>query len=349
MPTNIASPWYKRAFVQTQTVFEAVNNTGGTWNPTGAQYIRIGMNGFQMTPNMPKNIPRWFTGTRSTQPGILGRKSANERGDIDLIPSGAAGTVPDMDQILAAAFGQPATVVASTSVTYNLTDAIPSALTLFLFQHGFSTLTQQLMWGSAVTEVEFILNQNFLTMNVSIEGAYLLDSDNFASEPTVAKAGLTVYPAEPGGTPASAGVSIPGFGPDAATATFDSLDLAAYLTSARITYRTGYRVPNDVVKSAYGAQIIAGLRQVSAILEFRDSDDASMVHLKQKAKSNAVIPVVITIGQVAGSIVAFHLNDFQPVPQTFRDEEDWVAAAFPESMAHATAIGNTDEMSLVLT
>lgn len=347
---NIASPWYKRAFVQKQTTFGTVKNSTGTWDNTGAQFIRIPANGFKLTPNMPKNVPPEFVGTRSSQLGILGRKLASfTMPGMDLIPSGAAGTVPDLDLLLSAAFGVASTVIASTSVTYNLSDAIPNALSLLLFQHGFSTLTQLCAWGGCVTEVEFTFNQDFMKVNISGQAAYLLDSDNFSNEDTIAKAGLTAFPAEPGGTPSYAGTVIPGFGPSASTAVFDGGDLALYMTSGSIRYRTGYRVVNDTFQSGYGSQIIAGERSVTGAFQFRDSDAAALIDIKQKAKSNNGITAVITVGQVAGSRIAFTLNNLQMIPQAFNDQNDWVAADFPESMAHPTSATATDELIVAFT
>jgi len=346
MPTIFDTPFITRVFTQKQTTFAAINNSGGTWSSTGAKYQRVSENGFRVTPVIPKNVPDWLTGTRSMQPGILGRKSATfEFSNMNLIPSGAAGTAPDCDHLLYSAFGQAGTVVSSTSVTYSLTDDTPSALSLFMFRHGQSGLTNQIIWGAVVQEVEFVLNQDFLRASFRGMGAYMLDSDYFASEDTTAKAGLTSFAAEPGSISYN-GSAIPGY---PATVTIDSGSVETQLTAATIRLTTGYRVANDVIASPYGAQILAGQRQVAVRLQFRDSDLAALKDLKQKAKGNSTIAASIVVGSAAGSILTFTMPALQLIPHSRSDQADWVAADFGDSMAPASAIGNTDELSIAFT
>ncbi len=300
MPTIFDNPFITRVFTQQQTAFGAVNNSSGTWAASGSHYQRVSENGFKVTPVMPKNIPDWLTGTRSNQPGILGRKMATfEFSNMNLIPSGTAGTAPDCDDLLYSAFGQAGTVVAATSVTYNITDASPAALTLLMFRHGQTTLTNQLIWGAVAQEVEFTLNQDFLRASFRGMGAYMLDSDYFASEDTTAKAGLTSWPTEPGSI-SYAGSAMPGF---PATCSIDSGSVETQVIAMSIRYTSGYRVADDVIASAYGAQILAGKRSVAIRLQFRDSDLAALKDLKQKAKGNSTVAMSVVVGSVAGSKV----------------------------------------------
>ena len=56
--------------------------------------------------------------------------------------------------------------------------------------------------------------------------------------------------------------------------------------------------------------------------------------------------VVVTVGTTAGSKVRFTLNGLQPAVPGRSHEADRIILGFPESAAHATAIGNTDDMVL---
>src|SRR5438128_9966973 len=95
MPTQ-NSPRYERVFIQQQTALRTVKNTAGTWDNTGAKLLRYvgrpGLSGGAALIQVP-----WKTGTRSTQPGILGRRGASfTMTNLPVVPSGTPGTAPDM-------------------------------------------------------------------------------------------------------------------------------------------------------------------------------------------------------------------------------------------------------------
>jgi hypothetical protein len=347
MPLNLNSPFITRIFAQLQgtdnSSFLAVKNTAGTWNAAGAALIRAGENAVKLTPNMPKNEVNWLTGTRSKQAAVLGRLAASwALNDTDVIPSGAAGTPPDLDPIFQNIFGAAPTVVAATSVTYNFLDSGYQPLTLFRFAHGVSTLTQQVLWGAFTYEARFVFNQNFLRASFSGGAGYLLESDNFASEPTAAKAALTVFPVEPA-SPTTAGNSLAGFG---GTLTIDSQVLETKLLSCELTIRTGFRIIGDLYAGAYGVVAVGGRRACGITLGFLDDDSAQLIDLKQKAKQNASLTGNIVCGTVAGSKVKLTFAGLQLVPQEIQDETDQVKSSFPESLFHASALSLTDDVSL---
>src|ERR1700728_2397201 len=95
---NYNSPFIERIFVVNQGTTQASILTGAA--VTDAKLIRIPPNGAKLTPAMPITPVPWKTGTRSMQPGISGRQAATwELSNMPVIPSGAAGTVPDADAI----------------------------------------------------------------------------------------------------------------------------------------------------------------------------------------------------------------------------------------------------------
>lgn len=344
---NFNSPRYRRVFIQQQTggAFRTVNNSAGTWTNTGAKLLRIPENGITLTPNLPKTEVPWLTGTRSRQPAILGRKSGSwSINSLMMIPSGTAGTAPDTDVLWQSIFGQAGVVVGATSVTYSFLDSGYLPFSLFDFPHGVSTLTNRLMWGCIPTEVNFTLNGNIFEGTCQGQGGYLLDTDNFSTEAdAVAKAGLTVYPVEPS-SPTSIGTVIPGFG---GTALIGASNMETQIQGMSIRVQTGFRLVGDIYADGYPIAIVAGMRSVGLSLTFLDDDSAALSGLKSLAKLNTTTNATITVGTTSGAKCQFVFKSLQFVPQTFRDQSDEVQAEFPESMAHATAIGNVDEFSMV--
>lgn len=345
----INSPRYRRVFAQLQSSgLRTINNTAGTWSNTGAKVIRVPQNAIKLTPNMPITPVPWLTGTRSIQPGVRGRKSGSwSLSNVPLIPSGTAGTAPDIDPILQNVFGAAPTIVASTSATYGFTDTGYLPLTLLDFIHGSTALTSRVMWGCFTTDWTITLNGDVLTTSFSGMGGFLLDSDYFSSEDTTAKAGLTSFPLEPG-SPTTAGSIIPGFG---ATATFNSQSIETKVRALSIRVRTGFRLIGDTIADFYPAQAVGGARRVTVNLGVIDDDTSQLQNLKQQAKSSAApsINASIVIGTTAGSRVTFNVNAIQLVPQDFEDQDDIVMANFPDADAHATAIGNVDDMTVAFT
>jgi hypothetical protein len=345
MPTQ-NSPRFERVFIQQQSTLRTIPNSAGTWTNTGAKLLRyvgrLGLSGGAALIQIP-----WKTGTRSTQPGILGRRGASfSCSNLPVVPSGTAGTAPDMAAIFEGITGLAGSVSAGVSVTYNFSDTAFLPFTLFSFQHGLSAQTQRLAWGCIPEEASFNFNGNVFDMSVSGSGGYLLDSDNFASEDSTGKAGLTAYPVEPA-SPTSVGSIITGF---SGTATFAGTAMTAStaaMKSCGVRVRTGSRVLNDVFGDAYGALTVGGERSVSINCSFVDNDAAALIVLKNNAKNKTVFDVTLTVGTVAGYIVDFVMKQFQFAVADFSDEADHVVVSFGESMGHASAIGSIDDVSIV--
>ena len=349
MPTvNPNSPRYRRIFAQQQTGsypanFRTINNAAGTWSSTGAQFIRAEEGSVSMVPDMPITPVSWLTGTRSAQPGIAGRKAAGwELRNLPLIPSGTGGTKPDTDIFWQNIFGSANTATASNNA-YSFSDTGYLPFTLLDFAHGLSSLTNRLIWGCFVTEFMITLNGNVLVCDFRGRGGYLLDSTNFSNEDTIAKAGLSSYPTEPGAA-TYAGNIIPGFG---ATLTIDSQSgLEQKVRSMQIRGTTGFQVIGDVLADAYPIQAVGGLRQCAVSIGMLDDDSATLNDIKQKAKQEASISFSLVVGSVTGSKMTIGGNNLQFPPNGFRDEGNVVMADFPEGLFHASAVGNTDDISV---
>lgn len=350
MPDILNSPRYRRPFVQLQTGgFTTINNSTGVWSGTGAKFIRVPEGSIEMNPSDPLIPIAWLTGTRSMPPaGSRGRRSATASlKNVPLIPSGAAGTDWDQSPVWQNIFGAAPTIVGTTSVTYAYSDSGFLPLTILDFAHGQTTLSSRLIWGAMCNSFDIALNGDVLTGNFTFTGGYQYTSTDMGEVETAGLGALTAWPIEPS-SPTYLGNQIPGFG---ATAVIDGNTMACQIRTMSIRGTTGHQIIGDTLCSGYGSQVVGGVRQVAINLGFIDSDNAFLTNLKVKAKRPVppTMDIVVTVGTVAGSKVAFTLKSVQLASPSMSDETNLVMTNFGDSPAHASAIGNIDDFSVVLT
>lgn len=129
----------ERVYMQTQTAFDLIpgGNTSGTGtatvgNANCCRHIKVGMEN-----NVDLLVRRDKTGSRTATAGIAGRKFARWSFEASLAPHGTAGTVPDFDPLLQAAFNQASASLTGTipSITA-ATNATPIVVTSTA--HGLS-------------------------------------------------------------------------------------------------------------------------------------------------------------------------------------------------------------------
>lgn len=344
----VASPLWRRVFTQLQTTgstgttanLRTINNASGVWSNTGSKFIRVPLQGVEITAADPITPVPWLTGTRSMQPGIRGRKAGScTLRNVPIIPSGSTSTVPDTDHIWQTIFGGPA-----TSNTYSFNDAGFLPLTILDFFHAQTTLPSRLTWGSVCSGAEIRLNGDVLTGDFTFPAGYGIDSNTFGGLDTVGAAGLTAWPIEPS-SPTYLGSIIPGFG---ATVVIDSLNFETKIRSLNIRISTGVQLIGDFIADAYPAQIVGGMRQIGISFGVIQDDSAAVTDLMTKAKalSAPTVNAVITVGTVTGSKVIFNVTGLQLVSPTQADESAFVMLNFPEAMAHGSAVGTTDDLTM---
>lgn len=343
------SPRFERVFVGPQSALGTVPNSTGTWTTTNVKLLRSVANGCKLKANAPLTPVPWKTGTRSTQNGILGRKGGSfSLSNLPVIPSGSAGTAPDADLLFQGLFGAAPTVVAATSVTYAFADATFKPFILARFMHSLTGLTQQFAYGCTPEEASFTLNGNVFEMGMSGGAFWVLDSDNFGNEDSTGLGGLSVQPAELS-SPTVTGSIINGF---QGIATFDSNAMdatSAPLISAGVRIRTGNQLYTDNFGNTYPSSQGGGERAVSVSCTFQDTDHASLINLKTKAKAKTAINITLQVGTTAGSIVTFTLKNVQLNVQDFSDDNARVTTSFGESQAHASALANIDDVTIAFT
>jgi hypothetical protein len=339
----------RRLYTQLQTVVGTIINTGGTWNSAAANLV----------PHVKIEIKRitalieaeYKTGTSSMLTGVAGKNGGTFSGEADIMPSGAAGTAPNTAHLLANMFGAPGTVVAATSVTYNLTDqssanAVP-LLTAAVFNETASTLTQQFGYGGLIQNYSIGLGGNG-SVRLTFDGQffYVLETDNWANEDSTGKAGLTTSPTTQPASPALVGNIIPSF---AATVTFAGTATVEF-RSATVKGTTGRSLRMDGVGFYPDTSVSQGRRKVTlSSLKFQDSDGAGLQAVKNAIRSKAAMNVVITQGNVAGYILTHTLDQVQFTDATLSEDGDNISVDFGDAPAHATALANTNEYTLALT
>lgn len=341
------SPRDYRLFSQIQTGgYAAFNQTSGTWTNTLAKMIRLDQGSLGGNRNAAYSPFPVLTGNRSTVVGVRGRKNAtwSIRG-LPIIPSGAAGTVPDTDHFFQSAFGAAATLVTSTSATYNLSDAGTFPLSLFFFNHLSTAFTQFAYWGCGITRMRFNFNGLFLTMDLDGFAGYQIDNTGFAAFDVQALASLTTFPAEPS-SPTILGSPIAGFG-TGYTCTLHSQSVELKTRALSVTLETGWEQVADVYGSPYGIAMVGNTRHVSIDLQALDDDTSALNTLKVDCDTDgAAITGAISAGPTSptGTAMTMALNSIQPSAFNLRDQGATVSFELPTSNAHATSIAATNEM-----
>jgi hypothetical protein len=337
-------------FAQIQTGGpRVINNTTGVWTNTGTQKVRF--NSFTLSANNAINSPTYKTGQRSRLLGVRGRQSGTFTLNKPFFPSGTAGTKPDDDPILQATFGATGTVVAATSVTYNLTDALN-----FLFMPTYNTTpgatspTNSYLVGAIPQSVKFTGGGNFLDYEIQGTSVAVGDSVNFASytgADLVAAGGLTTFPAAP--TVSTNGNVLTGFGGGAGFS-FGGSSVAEVRGTCELSMNLNVEPIADALDDAYIVGFVGGQREISVSnITCIDSDSTVLNTLKAASFSKAATPVVFVFGNVAGSIITITLPDVQLGGVTWQESGAGLNIQFGQSSAAASTSALTDEMKIVLT
>lgn len=287
--------------------------------------------------------PRDKTGTRSVPQGARGRASGRWSYQGSLYASGTAGTAPDADPLFQMLFGQTGTLVASTSVTYDLSDSIISG-NLWSYRRP-STIEQRVALGAVLQNFQFNLGQDIAEWSCDGECMYVLGSSNFSSMDTTEKGGLSSFPVEPSAPVTNYGGVIAGF---TGAITIDSETLALIRT-ATIKGNTGNQLIKDVFNTYYPVATQGDARNFTFSFNTYDEDSAGLAALKLAADTKTAVSATVQVGTVAGNIFTFTLNGIQLLAQTYDDSQLSFTVDFPDSRVHGSSLTALDELKLVVT
>jgi len=342
----LSSATQRALYLQAQSAMATVINTGGTWTSTTAKFVPFTKADLVCDYDL---IPgNYKIGNASSLAGIPGRASKCTAAiACPFMPSGAAGTAPQIDPLLQNIFGVAPTVVASTSVTYNQADGPGVPLTAALFNRASSNATQQFAFGIAMDNATLNLGgDGFFGVDASGMAYYVLDSDNWANEPTAGKGGLTTSPTtEP--SPSLTGAIIPPYA-SSASVSIGGNSLVEFV-SAQLSIATGRKIRMD--GGQFGTGIVQGPRVVALkSIKLADSDSASAIAVKALSKSKAASDVVFVIGGGAGYIVTVTVKSAQLSGATYSESSDGgLDVTFANAPAHASSLTGKNELVLALT
>jgi hypothetical protein len=292
----------------------------------------------------PRAVRNDKTGTLSRVPGITGLRSASVSVEMDLAANGSPGVKPDCDPFFQSLFGQAPTVVGTTSVTYNLTDAfIP--ITIGHFRTP-STVQQQIAWGVAMSEADWGFNDGVVSkLKMSGTGVYVPDSLTFATLDAGAKGSQLIAAFTEPSTPVTNGGVVTSF---SGSLTMNS-NAVATVKSGTLTFRRPV-TPQYSFGSQYVAGYGLGMRDIALKFDLWDDDGAAMTDLLTHGVEDNVFGAVLVLGNVAGNTWTFTLTGLQVTPPSLEDGsgDRWVAQ-FGNMNATTASLTTTAELILAIT
>jgi len=177
------------------------------------------------------------------------------------------------------------------------------------------TAAQRLLRGAAVDSMEMKVNGDFHELTFRGRAADLLDNKSMES----GAGGLTEFPVEPavelltdGPIPGHLGQAWIGLGPG---------ELHT-LADAKITVRNNIDFRSRDYGSLTPRCIVTGDREVTVDLELYSRDTALFDEIYQAAKQRSPIPLMIQMGESAGSMYGVYVPSFIPAVPEFLDGEE---------------------------
>jgi hypothetical protein len=276
--------------------------------------------------------------------GLAGRKRTTWRGTFPWQPSGSAGVVPNLDQMLQALVCQAGSVSAGVSVAYTPSaSANPSQLSLFSFRTPGSNVFQSAIRGALVDDFEIGSSEGEAQCTFGGPCSGVIDSVNFASYDSEDKGGLTDFPAEPG-SPTTSGGSVVGF-----LGSGVSLDGVTTHTirSWTFTFR-GNRGLQYAFNNRNPTVPTARLRNISFSIDVFEENTVALGALRFKPYNSTPIPIILKLGVGAGNIMTINMPNAVIASENRSNSEGQSVLTFAGS-AFATSASANDEFSIVLT
>lgn len=327
-----------RLYLEVPATFGAFNNTSGASSIAGsncAKHVKC-----VLTPATGLIRPQSKTGTRTMPAGVAGKRGGAFSLTFEFIPNGSGGVVPDIDPVLQAIFGQASTIVASTSVTYALSDNVQS-FNLYYFRTP-STVKQMAALGCVVEKFEMNLGQDVADLTVSGSCISIIDSVTFSSQDSVAKGSLTAFPVEPS-SPTTNGAIVPGF---IGSATYAS-NVMTNISTAKISGTIGNKL--EYAFGTYEPNIPGGaVRNIAISTDLFDDDTTNSSTLYTDAFTKSAVTIALVLGSVAGARIAPTLIGTQFVSPVMEEGELRWMAKYGDSPASGTSVTALNEFGLVI-
>jgi hypothetical protein len=272
-----------------------------------------------------------------------GRRIGSFTASLSMAGNGTAGTAPDCKNFLQGIFGAAGVVVASTSVTWSLADAL-YYLAIYNYVTNLANATSMVAFNSLVQKMEATFGGDVPMLTFSGESGWVYDNDQAAdgTTPAAAKGSLATWPAEPS-SPVVNGTHPPGF---KVNATIDGNAFTNILSGkvALSVMRELLKIGNAEFPGA-GA---VGDRDVVLDWSMADNDSAALRTLKQKAVSRTPVSAVFTVGSVAGNRWVHTVNNFIVPKPTYGTNGTRRTVNFSGAVAYPSAINARDQYTLAI-
>jgi len=331
---------------RTERCFVALQPLGALRTVATAGLQQILHQSVTMSAGNPVERQPFKTGTPSSLAGIRGRQSGGWTLTAPIIPSGTAGTAPNMDALLQSAMGA-APVTTVSLVTYGFATA-RKPLTIFRYdESGLALPSDQYVMGGLPSSMKISFGGPFLMVTFSGNGVGVGDRDNFAAYvgfDAGLKGGGAAYPVEPA-SPTTVGTTLPGWG---GILSIDGSVLGECRGGLEVTFELGYEWISDGYSDPYAIAVVSGPRYVAVSnLTFINDDTTALQNVKQKAFLKTPMTVVIDHGNVVGSKVKLNLGNVQFPQGAFVDAGSAIDVQFNGATAAATSVGVQDDATIV--
>lgn len=318
----------ERVFIKAETTFRTIP-TFLTGN--GCRVIQVALNPDQALIDRPDK-----SGNRGQLQGRPGRRVADWSINASIATPAAAGGVPDIDPVLQAFFGQPPTIVASTSATYSFLDGTTKSFAIASYRSP-STLQQRIGFGCIGRSARFEYGGDVALQTFSGPMVWAYDSDEAATlaDGNIGKGGLTgtTFPAEPG-TITQNGDFITGF---EGLVTVGGSTVVEFQNGA-ITMDTGAEL-TPAFGDGYSIVPVLGKRVVGIEINTFDGDSAALATIRNLGKSKTAVDIIMRVGVAAGGRAEWTLKRVQfQQPRIVENGEryDMQIANSPAHVASAT-------------
>jgi hypothetical protein len=328
----------ERVYVQASIPWQATapNSTGTATlaNGDAVRHIRCSLQGQgNLVPQRAKS------GSLGKLIGQKGRRSGTFELEVPLQGSGTAGTKGDLDPILEAIFGAAGTADPGVDVEYALSDVLAS-LTIWKFKDpAGSNIWNQVLAGGVVNEWEINAGEEAeASLLVRGVGIYAANKPNFASLDSTAKLGLSAFPTEPA-SPSYNGIPALAF---VGSITINGVSTFK-LQSLRL-FGNMNRILRPAFSSYYSLVALQGVRSIGGDFALYEEDTADMAALRQLAYTKAGFDATVAIGDTAGNIHTFALNNMVLGPEEIDDSNIESIVRFNGCEASMTSLGSNDEL-----
>jgi hypothetical protein len=192
-----------------------------------------------------------------------------------------------------------------------------------------ATAVQRLLCGTAIDQMDILLNGDYQEFHFSGIAQDLLDSGSFSS----GEGALTSFPVEPALGAFDYSI-VPGNMGEAWLGASPSQFFT--ITGGTVTLKNGLATRAKEFGTNLPQAIMPGVRTVTAAFELYSIDDSATIGLYQAARQQSPISVMFQLGQAQGLMMGVNMNSVIPEVPEFEDGQNRLQWKFRGSRAQGT-------------